>query len=62
VLTAPLKLLWDANSKQKPRAPMAPELEQELTAYFASDVAALSALVGRDLALAWPRFRSANPA
>jgi hypothetical protein len=62
VLTAPLKLLWDANSKQKPRAPMAPELEQELTAYFAPDVAALSALVGRDLATVWPRFRSTNPA
>jgi hypothetical protein len=38
---------------------MAPELEEELTKYFAPDVASLSELVGRDLSEAWPRFRRA---
>lgn len=59
VLTAPLKTIWDANKRQAPRSPMAPELEAELTEYFAPDVASLSELVGRDLAAAWPRFRRA---
>ena len=57
VLTAPLKVAWDANKRQAPRSPMAPALEEELTSYFAPDVASLSELVGRDLAAAWPRFR-----
>ena len=57
VLSAPLRVIWDANKRQAPRSPMAPELEAELTAYFAPDVAALSELVGRDLSAAWPRFR-----
>ncbi|MEP7361142.1 MAG: sulfotransferase [Chloroflexota bacterium] len=57
VLSAPLKIAWDANTKQEPRAPIAPELQEELTAYFAPDVAALSELIGRDLSAAWPRFR-----
>ncbi|MEP7379909.1 MAG: sulfotransferase domain-containing protein [Chloroflexota bacterium] len=57
VLTAPLKFLWDANTRQKPRDPLSPALEAELTSYFAPDVASLSELVGRDLTAAWPRFR-----
>jgi hypothetical protein len=57
VLSAPLRLVWEANTKQKPRTPMAPELEQELTAYFAPDVAALSELMGRDLSAAWSHYR-----
>jgi hypothetical protein len=36
---------------------MAPELEAELTEYFAPDVASLSELIGRDLSAAWPRFK-----
>lgn len=57
VLAAPLKYVWDANTRQKPRDPMPPALEEELTSYFAPDVASLSELVGRDLTVAWPRFR-----
>jgi hypothetical protein len=57
VLSAPLRVIWDANKRQKPRDPMPPELEAELTEYFAPDVASLSELVGRDLSVAWPRFR-----
>lgn len=57
VLSAPLKVAWDANKRQAPRSPMPPELEAELTSYFAPDVASLSELVGRDLTAAWPRFR-----
>jgi hypothetical protein len=61
VLSAPLKVVWDANKRQAPRSPMPSALEEELTSYFASDVASLSELVGRDLTAAWPRFR-AQPA
>jgi len=57
VLSAPLRVIWDANKRQAPRSPMAPDLEAELTAYFAPDVETLSGLVGRDLTAAWPRFR-----
>ena len=57
VLSTPLRVIWDANKRQAPRSPMAPELEAELTDYFARDVASLSELVGRDLSAAWPRFR-----
>ena len=60
VLSAPLRVVWDANKRQAPRSPMPPELEAELTDYFAPDVASLSELIGRDLAAAWPRFREAN--
>ncbi len=56
-VTAPLKFVWDANTRQKPRDPMPPALEAELTSYFAPDVASLSELIGRDLTAAWPRFR-----
>jgi hypothetical protein len=59
VLAAPLRALWSANKRPAPRSPMPPDLEQELTAYFAPDVAQLGELVGRDLTVAWPRFRSA---
>lgn len=57
VLSAPLRAMWDANKRQAPRSPMAPDLEAELTEDFAPDVASLSELVGRDLSEAWPRFR-----
>ena len=57
VLSAPLKVVWDANKRQAPRSPMPVALEAELTSYFAPDVASLSELVGRDLTAAWPRFR-----
>ena len=57
VLSTPLRAIWSANKRQAPRSPMAPELEAELTRYFAPDVASLSALVGRDLSVEWPRFR-----
>lgn len=60
-LSAPLRRIWEANTRLAPRAPMAPELEAELTDYFAPDVAALSQLIGRDLAAAWPRFRASHP-
>jgi hypothetical protein len=56
-LSTPLRVIWDANKRQAPRSPMAPELEAELTKYFAPDVASLSELVGRDLSDAWPRFQ-----
>lgn len=61
VLSAPLRVIWDANKRPAPRSPMAPELEAELTKYFAPDVASLSELVGRDLAAAWPRFSQPRP-
>ncbi|HUP83882.1 MAG TPA: sulfotransferase [Candidatus Limnocylindria bacterium] len=57
VLSAPLRAIWSANKRPAPRSPMAPELEEELTRYFAPDVASLSELVGRDLSQAWPRFQ-----
>jgi hypothetical protein len=57
VLSTPLRVIWDANKKQAPRSPMPPALEEELTAYFAPDVASLSELIGRDLSAAWPRFK-----
>jgi hypothetical protein len=60
VLLAPVKLAWEFNRRTVPRSPMAPELEAELTEYFAPDVASLSDLVGRDLSLTWPRFRSSS--
>jgi hypothetical protein len=60
VLAAPLRALWSANKRPAPRSPMAPELEAELTEYFAPDVASLSELVGRDLSEVWPRFRRAT--
>jgi hypothetical protein len=59
ILSAPLRAIWSANKRPAPRSPMAPELEEELTKYFAPDVASLSELVGRDLSEAWPRFRRA---
>lgn len=62
VLSAPLRVVWDANKRQAPRSPMAPDLEAELTAYFAPDVASLSELVGRDLSAAWPRFQKSEGA
>lgn len=48
------------NVRQTPRAPLPRELEEELTRYFAPDVAALSKLLGRDLAARWPRFAAAS--
>jgi hypothetical protein len=57
VMSAPLRAIWSANKRPAPRSPMSPELEAELTKYFAPDVASLSELVGRDLSEAWPRFR-----
>ena len=57
VLSAPLRAKWSANKRPAPRSPMTPELEAELTKYLAPDVASLSELVGRDLGVAWPRFR-----
>lgn len=62
VLSAPLRAIWSANKRPEPRSPMAPELEAELTGYFAPDVASLSELVGRDLSEAWPRFSRPRPA
>jgi hypothetical protein len=59
VLSTPLRAIWSANKRPAPRSPMAPEIEEELTKYFAPDVASLSELVGRDLSEAWPRFRRA---
>ena len=56
LLSAPLRAIWSANKRPAPRSPMTPELEAELTKYFAPDVASLSELVGRDLGVAWPRF------
>ena len=56
-LSRPLRVVWDANTRQKARPPMPPALEAELTAYFAPDVASLSELIGRDLSVEWPRFR-----
>jgi hypothetical protein len=44
------------NVRETPRAPLPAELESELIRYFASDVSALGALLGRDLAAVWPRF------
>ena len=57
LLSAPLRAIWSANKRPEPRSPMSPELEAELTRYFAPDVASLSELVGRDLSEVWPRFR-----
>jgi hypothetical protein len=57
-LSAPLKLVWDANKRQAPRSPMSPALEAELTSYFAADVASLGPLIGRDLAEVWARFQA----
>lgn len=59
VLSAPLRAAWNANKRPASRSPMPPQLEAELTEYFAPDVASLSELVGRDLSGAWPRFRRA---
>jgi hypothetical protein len=59
---APLTRMVRANQRELPRAKMPPELEEELTRYFAPDVAALSELLGRDLAQAWPRFRAGDDA
>jgi hypothetical protein len=59
VLSAPFRAAWNANKRPAPRSPMPPQLEAELTEYFAPDVASLSELVGRDLSEAWPRFRRA---
>ena len=62
VLSAPVRAIWSANKRQAPRSPMSPALEEELTAYFAPDVASLSELIGRDLSAAWPRFRTKETA
>lgn len=62
VLSTPLRVIWDSNKRQAPRAPMAAELEAELTSYFTPDVASLSELVGRDLSAVWPRFRGPQAA
>lgn len=59
-LSAPMRRIWEANTRLAPRAPMSHELEAELTDYFVPDVASLSQLIGRDLAAAWPRFRDAH--
>lgn len=61
VLSAPLRAIWSANKRPAPRSPMSVDLEQELTEYFAPDVASLSELIGRDLAEAWPRFSQPRP-
>lgn len=57
ILSAPLRAIWSANKRPAPRSPMSPALEEELTKYFAPDVASLGELIGRDLSEVWPRFR-----
>jgi hypothetical protein len=59
-LSAPLRRIWEANTRLAPRARMSAELQAELTGYFSADVASLGQLIGRDLTAAWPRFREAD--
>jgi hypothetical protein len=61
IFSAPLRAIWSANKRPAPRSPMSPALAEELTEYFAADVASLSELIGRDLSEAWPRFSRPRP-
>jgi hypothetical protein len=56
VFSAPLKALRAINRRTVPRAEMSHQLEEELTHFFAPDVAELSELLGVDLSAVWPRF------
>jgi hypothetical protein len=57
VIAVPLRVRR-LNARRLPREPLPPALEEQLIAEFAPDVAALSELLGRDLTVHWPRFRT----
>jgi hypothetical protein len=59
LLGAPNRLLRKLNRRVVPRRMMSPELEAELTRYFATDVKELSDLLNVDLHNWWPRFSNA---
>jgi hypothetical protein len=57
VIAVPLRVRR-LNARRVPREPLPRPLEEQLIREFAPDVAALSELLGRDLTIHWPRFRT----